>query len=104
MRTVVIESPYAGTNGHTVEANVAYAERALKDCIQRGEAPIASHLLFPGVFDDAVKEERDTCMAAGHAWIRYADAMVVYEDYGISEGMRRGIAIASGCGVPYLLP
>lgn len=35
MRRVVLESPYAGD----VEKNVAYARLALRDSIQRGEAP-----------------------------------------------------------------
>src|SRR5690606_21487830 len=40
-RRVIVESPYAGD----VETHVAYARAALRDCLSRGEAPIASHLL-----------------------------------------------------------
>ena len=40
-RRVIVESPYAGD----IETNVAYARAALRDCLSRGEAPIASHLL-----------------------------------------------------------
>jgi hypothetical protein len=42
MRRVIIESPYSGD----VETNVAYARAALRDCLSRGEAPLASHLLY----------------------------------------------------------
>lgn len=42
MRRVIVESPYAGE----VEANVTYARACVRDCVLRGEAPIASHLLF----------------------------------------------------------
>lgn len=42
MRRVVIESPYAGD----VERNVRYARASLSDCLRRGEAPLASHLLY----------------------------------------------------------
>lgn len=92
MRRVVIESPYAGH----VAINVAYAMRAVRDCIERGEAPIASHLLFTqrGLYHDSAKEERDTCMRAGHVWIPVADSVVVYEDYGVTAGMEIGIGVA----------
>lgn len=42
MRRVVLESPFAGD----VERNVRYAKACIRDCLSRGEAPIASHLLF----------------------------------------------------------
>ena len=47
MRLVILESPYAGD----VAANVKYARRCVRDSLSRGEAPIASHLLYtqPGM-------------------------------------------------------
>ena len=42
MRFVIIESPYAGN----VEENEEYARKCLRDCLMRGEAPFASHLLY----------------------------------------------------------
>ena len=80
MRLVVLESPYAGN----VERNVAYARACLADCLARGEAPIASHLLYtqPGVLDDTNPEQRKLGINAGFAWNRFADAVVVYEDLG----------------------
>lgn len=97
MRLVVVESPYAGD----VEANVEYARECVRDCVMRGEAPIASHLLFtqPGILRDDVVEERARGIAAGHAWIFRADAVVVYTDHGISRGMDAGIARATEFGV-----
>lgn len=64
--TVVIESPYAGD----VEANVSYARACLRDSLVRGEAPLASHLLYtqPGVLDDLDPAERTCGIAAGLAW------------------------------------
>jgi hypothetical protein len=91
MRRVIVESPYAGN----VDRNVAYARRCLADALRRGEAPIASHLLYTQVLDDADPEQRATGLAAGHAWIGAADAMLVYDDYGISPGMREAIRRAS---------
>jgi hypothetical protein len=98
MRRVIIESPYAGD----VDANVAYARRAMCDALQRGESPIASHLLLtqPGVLEDAIPGERCLRMDAGHAWLGVAGACVAYTDLGISDGMWRGIEAARQAGVP----
>lgn len=95
-RLVILESPYAGD----VERNVAYARRALADSLHRGEAPIASHLLYtqPGVLDDTVPAERRLGIDAGLAWGRVADATVLYADLGITPGMQQGIDRAAAEG------
>lgn len=97
MRRVVLESPYAGN----IERNVAYAKRCILDSLARGEAPIASHLLFPqpGILDDANAEQRRAGMEAGWAWIGVADSVVVYGDYGVSRGMEGAIGLARKLGV-----
>lgn len=89
MRLVLVESPYAGN----IERNLAYARAALHDCLRRGEAPFASHLLYtqPGVLDDLVPSERELGINAGLAWGRAAEATVVYVDLGINKGMHLGI-------------
>jgi hypothetical protein len=96
MRRVVLESPLAGN----VERNVAYAKAALLDSLKRGEAPIASHLLYPQVLDDNNLLERQRGMEAGRSWIAQAEAMAVYQDHGISLGMKRAIEVAEQAGVP----
>lgn len=97
MRRVILESPYAGD----IEANVKYAMRCMRDCLARGEAPIASHLLWTreGLLDDADPRDRQAGIAAGHAWTPFADAVVVYIDRGISEGMKAGVRVALARGV-----
>ena len=88
-RLVIIESPYAGN----VEQNIEYARKCLLDSLRRGEAPFASHLLYPHqhVLNDAALDEREEGMQAGFAWGDIADARVVYADHGISPGMARAI-------------
>lgn len=92
MRRVVLESPFAGN----IERNIAYAKLCVRDCLLRGEAPIASHLLFtqPGLLDDNVPEQRKLGIGAGHAWTKVADAVVVYMDFGVSKGMVAGEEVA----------
>lgn len=98
MRLVIVESPYAGE----IEANVEYARRCVRDSLSRGEAPIASHLLYtqPGILRDEVAEERQWGIDAGLAWRAVAQASVVYADRGISKGMEYGIAAAKAAGIP----
>ena len=97
-RLVILESPYAGD----VHMNLVYGRECLRDCLRRGEAPIASHLLYtqPGVLDDDVPEDRALGIAAGLAWGRVAEATVVYTDRGISKGMQQGIQRAINEGRP----
>lgn len=98
MRRVILESPYSGD----VEKNIDYARRCLRDCLLRGESPIASHLLYtqPGVLDDRLLEERKLGIEAGLVWGSVAEATVVYIDYGISSGMKYGIERAKKDGRP----
>lgn len=75
------------------EVALKYARAAMRDCLQRGEAPYASHLLYtqPGVLDDDKPDERALGIEAGLQWGAVAYKTVVYTDLGISEGMRQGI-------------
>lgn len=87
MRLVVVESPFAGD----IQKHTLYARAALADCINRGEAPIASHLLLPQILRDDDAREREIGIAAGLAWARRADVGVFYVDFGWSPGMRRAL-------------
>ncbi len=91
---VIIESPFAGDE----EANTLYARNCLLDSLKRGEAPLASHLLYPQVLDDTNAQERKQGIEAGLAWGRLADLTAVYRDKGISPGMWKGIERAKAEG------
>lgn len=97
MKLVIIESPYAGD----VDANIAYARRCVTDSLKRGEAPIASHLLYtqPGILDDDIPAERQLGIDAGLAWRKVAECTVVYTGLGISSGMQYGIDAAAKSGI-----
>lgn len=88
-RRVIIESPYAGD----IERNLRYLRAALRDSLMRGEAPFASHGLYTleGVLDDRDPAERELGIEAGLAWGQAAELTAVYQDLGITEGMRQGI-------------
>lgn len=98
MRLVILESPYSGD----VAANIKYARACIRDSLLRGEAPIASHLLYTqeGILDDNVLSERQHGISAGLSWLKVAEATVVYTDRGVSAGMRYGIERAKLAGLP----
>ena len=105
---VIVESPFSAKladgslDAHMQTRHIEYARKCMFDCLQRGEAPFASHLLYTqeGVLDDTVPEERIRGIDAGFAWHSKADRMVVYIDFGISTGMEAGIANATKLGLP----
>lgn len=98
---VVIESPYAG-NEAEIKKNTLYAQLCMKDCISKGEAPFASHLLYtqPNILFDGDPIERKSGIAAGLRWVENADKTVVYEDLGCTSGMKQGINHAKKYGRP----
>lgn len=106
MRRVIVESPYAGSSRWRIVAfcqrmqNRKYARAAVRDSLSRGEAPIASHLLYTqrGILRDADPVERQWGIDAGLAWRAVAEASVVYTDRGISKGMAYGVEAAKSAG------
>ena len=100
MKKVILESPFADD----VDKNISYAKQCIRDCLKRGEAPIASHLLFTqeGILNDNNKCERALAIAAGLAWSDACDYVVVYTDYGITKGMQLGIEAHMRAGTKVL--
>lgn len=89
---VIVESPFAGGF-----ANVKYGRKAVLDCLNRGESPFASHLLYTqkGLLNDKVASERRKGIDAAIGWLEVADYVAVYMDLGMSGGMVKGIARAA---------
>lgn len=95
---VIIESPFAASTPERHERNVRYARAAMRDSLQRGEAPFLSHLLYTQVLDDKDPPQREKGIAAGLAWGAAASLTAVYADLGISNGMNLGIERATRDG------
>ena len=89
MKRVIIESPYAGN----IEENTIYARACMRDSLERGEAPIASHLLYtqPGILDENDLKERAWGIEAGLAWREVSELHVFYIDLGWSPGMKAAL-------------
>jgi len=99
MIKVVLESPLNGPTRDIIERNKRYARRAMLDSIQHNEAPFAPHLLY----DQENQVYPYTGIAMGLLWGESASLIIVYTDYGISDGMRLGIEHYQKRGIPIQL-
>lgn len=97
---VAVESPFAPGPLGDETTHVEYARRALAHSLSRGEAPLASHLLYPQVLADTDPRERAQGIAAGLTWARCADLTAAYIDYGVSPGMQSAIDAAQAAQQP----
>lgn len=95
-RVVAIESPYKGQ----VDENTRFARLAMLDSITRGEAPFLGHLLYTQVLSDASPTERELGIRCHLAYVQRSEAVVIYEDFGVSEGMARAAELAQSLGIP----
>lgn len=100
MIRTTVESPLAAPTPEGFRRNVRYAQLCVLDSLKRGEAPYASHLLYPQVFDDLDEDQRRIGMTAGHEWIKQADLVALYIDLGTSRGMSMAEGLAFKLGKP----
>lgn len=96
MIPVILESPNKGLR----DRNKAYLQLCIRDCVARAESPFCSHQMFTDALDDDDPNERQTGIDAGLVWGAFATRTVVYDDFGISEGMRIGILAAERANRP----
>lgn len=100
MQRVMIESPFRAETLPEHNENRHYAHLAVKDSLNRGEAPFASHLFYPFWLDDTDEDDRQQGLCAGWQWLAVADRVAVYTDRGISSGMQAAINQALQLGIP----
>jgi hypothetical protein len=97
---VYVASPLSAPDPDTAALYRAYALAAMRDSLEAREAPILPHVMYPRVLDDGDPDGRATGMEAGLALLEACEALIVYTDRGISEGMRAEMAHAERCGIP----
>lgn len=94
----VIESPFSAPTIDGLVRNVQYTMLAVRDSLNRGEAPYASHLFYTQMLDDNNAAERQLGMDAGLTICQHADQTAAYIDLGTSRGMEYGIEAARKAG------
>jgi hypothetical protein len=87
MIRVYVASPFRGQNREETRQNIVYARLCMLDSLERGEAPYLSHLLYTQVWsEDPVF--REAGLRAGAVYRESSELIAVYEDLGITDGMR----------------
>jgi hypothetical protein len=94
-KRIFICSPYRGD----VEKNKMVAKALCLRAIATGASPYAPHLYLPEVLDDNVPHERKAGIDVGLSFLRLCDEMWIYPHNGITEGMRKEIAMAGQTGI-----
>lgn len=96
---VIIESPYAGDK-ETILRNENYARASALSCLDKGEIPFASHILYTqeGILDDTKPAQRRLGIEAGLAFGGFCNKSVLFADLGMTEGMIEGIEKAKTTG------
>jgi len=99
MRLTVIESPYRADTEADFERNLIYLDLCIRDAIIRGEAPFASHKMYPGALRE--EDERDLGIRCGFEWWRAASLVAFYTDFGWSPGMTRALVKAKTTNIKW---
>jgi hypothetical protein len=73
----------------------------MADSIRRGEAPFASHLLYPQVLGEDNELERHLGINCGYEWGRAAALIAFYTDRGWSDGMMQALDHWIAADKPY---
>ena len=96
-RKIYVVSKYAGD----VATNKENAVRFCRYVIDRGNMPVASHLLYPQILDDSSPHEREMGLMFGLALLALCDEVWIFTENGeISSGMKREIEEATQLGIP----
>lgn len=93
-KKIYVASKYVGD----VEANVKAAVGYCRYVISRKCIPVASHLLYPQMLDDADPDERELGLMFGLALLAVCDEVWCFGDISESEGVRLEIAEAKKLG------
>lgn len=96
---IIIESPYAGDK-EAILKNENYARAAALSCLEKGEIPFASHILYTqkGILDDTKPAQRRLGIEAGLLFGTICNKSVMFSDLGMTEGMIEGIEKAKKLG------
>lgn len=95
MKLVYICSPYAGD----IESNTRFAKAACRYAAEQDCAPVAVHLLYPQILDDAVPAQREIGIRMGLRVLASCDELWICGSR-ISHGMSCEIAKAERLGIP----
>lgn len=97
MKTVMVISPFRASATRTRGQHLAHAKKLCELAARAGVAPFASHVFYPLFLDEDSEKDREIGLACERAWIERCDELWVWDDWGISTGMKAAIGQAEFC-------
>ena len=97
---IYVCSPYRAKSRGEQQRNIEYAEQLTRLAVFSGGTPVTPHLYMTRALDDRDPLERELGMTAGRRLLLHCDEIWVGQKYGISEGMRAEIELATEAGIP----
>lgn len=87
-KNVILITPFMSEDPALAMKMSRYAVRCTKDSLLKNEAPIASQLFFYQTLSDKDPIERDIGLQCQLSWLKVADIVAVYVDFGITPAMK----------------
>lgn len=96
---IYVCSPYRAKSRRERQRNIEYAEQLTRAAVFSGGTPVTPHLYMTKALDDRDPLEKEIGMAAGRRLLLHCDEIWIGPKYGISEGMRAEIELATESGI-----
>jgi len=87
-KCVLICSPFMAEVPDEVKRMQRYATRCVQDSLNRHEAPISQNLFFYDTLNIKVSIDHDVGLQSMLSWVKTADLIAVYIDYGVTQAMQ----------------
>lgn len=94
-KMMYIASPYRTNNIIKKIKYIKYAKRLTLEAIYKGYIPITPHLFLTRILKDKREDERQLGLEMGQQLLERCDCILVGMKYGVSEGMKAEIEIAT---------
>lgn len=93
-KRVILISPFMAEDYSLAPRMERYALHAVRDSVNRGEAPLAANLFFYMSIDVTSKIERDIGLHAALTWIKGCELVAAYVDHGVTPAMQAALNVA----------
>lgn len=90
---VIALTPFAGEDTVNLQRFKRYSKRVIQDCISRGEAGIVVNAFLAST-DSMTTQGRAIAIGSAVEWVKTAEIVAVYEDYGITPTMQTILNVA----------
>lgn len=86
-RCTLVLTPFMAEYPNMQNRLARYCMMATKDSLKRHEAPMATSLFYYATLNIHVSIEKDIGLQSMLSWIKNADTLAIYCDYGITQAM-----------------